>query len=88
MAISAAIRHNSGMSTANARFPRTAYARRAARLAEDLGFWSGSLKDFARGPDSWMPSVAAVNRAEARAFALDDLVHDLQEIAIRIEAIR
>jgi len=35
-----------------------------------------------------MPSVAAVNRAEARAFALDDLVHDLQEIAIRIEAIR
>lgn len=88
LAFSAAMCNNNGMPVARARFPRTAYARRAAELAADMSEWVPWLLEFARGPDAWMHSDQEVRRAETRATAIQGIVAELHACAMEISAIR
>lgn len=78
----------SGMVVVKQRFPRQSYANRVAGVAEDMAEWVPGLLEFARGKDSWMRDDREVEKAEARSAAIQDVVAELQELAIRITAIR
>ena len=70
------------------RFPRAAYARRAAILSEDLGEWIAYYRRMST-PDAYTftsPRRAAI--ADDRWCAIEDIVVRLQAIAIDIQAIR
>lgn len=76
------------MTATMVRFPRRAYARRAAELAEDLELWVPGLLEYAHGNESWILSPQKVARAEERAAVIQDLVETLQVVTMRLAAIR
>jgi hypothetical protein len=70
------------------RFPRQAYARRAAILAEDLAEWISFYRTRALPERSAYISYRTAVIADNRWPQLEDLVARLQEISIDILALR
>jgi hypothetical protein len=76
------------MPRTTSRFPRTSYARRAAGLAQDIHAWRSAYLERARGRDNWVLDDRTVGKLEDRAAELEDLVVELQGVALRIQALR
>jgi len=65
-----------------------AYARRAALLAEDLNAWALGYRDVAFGPDHRLVNWQRRDRAESRAYGIEDLVAQLRDISMQLAALR
>ena len=69
------------------RFPRVSYARRAARLADELDSWIPALRERAATYRANTLHATPAYVAAERANILTDLVDQLQTISVQLSTI-
>lgn len=75
------------MSTATERFPKAAFARQINGIVDELWNWSAKYKTDALPENLARVPFAQQDRVEIRARKLEELAHDLGDIAFELEAL-
>lgn len=76
------------MPTKSSRFSRTAYARRANALADELDDWWAIYKTRLAGNPPFLWSQKEADVLEARTDRLQDLIIQLRNVASELTSLR